>query len=470
MIPLLLHCLRQLGPMLITVFIVLVAVMLVGLAATANPAKILTVFPFLSLLVWLTGFYLCLPALASDFLLPISRRTLFRAKISAVCLAVVLGLGIPFLVLNTIQAGELNMETVKRTVTFVSFLVAGVCLSTAFPTLHTFHVRGTLSLGKLFGSGCVIAPYLWLAYLISVRKSLGGFLLTTCLLLIAFVAYRKGSRLFSRYELVPQSFPAAMHTEKAGTKCVGSARTPEIPSEFVDTAGIPTAWHTRLLESMPASWRVPLLITWFRPLILSVLLVILPAALGAVAFAFQMGEPVPAMFFVIMAYLYRLGEGWGSILRALPGAYPRRQLFSAVTLPVLVATVWWSFLFGLWITPSTIALIATGFLGSLSFLLWLGIPPPPRHRRALRAHRMLLQASFVGLLLLFGLWVVADIYEDSFAARLVADVGSYISIRRVCEPSVSWPVSAICAFLAAVFWTGACRRFKYMEAVPPRGK
>ena len=467
MMPLVMHCLRQLRPMLITGLMLLVVAVIVSFATTANRSAFSIVFPFLSLPVWLTGFYLCMPVLASDFLLPVSRKTLFRAKVSSVFLAVVLGLGIPFLLLNTIHAGGLNTEAVRRTVTFVSLCVVGVCVSTMFPTLCTFHVRGALSPGKLFAGGCMIAPYFWLAYLISTRNGFGGFLLAPCMLLIAFIGYRKGARLFSRYELVPQSTPQDLHLRRPRKRTGDSAEIPDTPSGLATAATTPP-WYSTLLERVPPSWRVPLLITWFRPLILSVLVVILPSVLATMSLAFEKREPVLGIFFVMMAYLYRLRDGWGSIIKALPGAFPRWNVFSALTLPVLVATVWWAVILSLWITPWAVALVATGFLGSLSFLLWLGILPPPRHGKALRAHRILLQVFFVGLLLLFGLWLVADIYEDSIAARLLGEAASHISLNTICEPSVAWAVSAMCAFLAAIFWAGSFRRFKYMEAVPPR--
>ena len=158
---------------------------------------------------------------------------------------------------------------------------------------------------------------------------------------------------------------------------------------------------------------------------------------------------------------------WGIMVSLVPAAYPRRRLFSAMTLIRLSPVLLWSLLLALFLSPSAVILVGTVIVAFHSLVFWLSVAPSPRYVYASRIHYLLNGACTVVGLLLFGCSGSSSSSPNiPFQRGCLTRGSSHFAIVTLIQPSVVWRVSGVCALLAILLWGHAYKRFKYMEGVP----
>ncbi len=505
MFALLRHSLRQLSPVLSIGSLGVVCILMLVLAKKEHSTGFPFFFAMSSPLVFYSPALLYSPKCATDFWLPVRRGTLYHVKMAVLCLIVGLSYGVPMLVIQTVITGEPTMEIVRVTITLVSWLTAGVCVSAvAWPAVYPRKVSPGLDFAMCVGCAFLAIAYAAVEILIILGK-LGGFWLAPCVLTISFFAYRKAYALFCEREQVPpvpeeeivrrldperraaritsdlSKYPYARVPDLAefleaatGVRRVRSKHTHPTPLSHPD-ADTPTRLLSRLCARIPQSWRLPLRMSLREALPIWLFLypfflwqcVSLPGRQPTNPFL-QVHSPLNWWLLAWPLYASTFGTDWCRLINVVPGAYPRRRLFAAIAMWPVVWILFWSMVFGLLSAPGRIAAVA-GLLAVHSLLLWLRVTPPPRHAKAWLFHRILVRACPIALVLISGLWLVGTLATDSFAARLFQELGARVS-AALADPSQAWFITGILALAAVIFWGHAYLRFKYMEVVPPRGE
>ncbi|MEW6349956.1 MAG: hypothetical protein AB1646_12895 [Thermodesulfobacteriota bacterium] len=509
MLALIRHCLRELRQALIIGFLVAGGLLVLAVMEKGKPTEALAGFA-VSLVMCYSPAILYSPALlyapkfAADSWLPVPRGTLYHTKMAILFLIVGLSCGLPMLVMQTMRSGGLTIEIVRSTLTLVSWLFAGICVSAVvWPALFTRKVPQGLDIALCVAFAFIVIAYAAVAMLIGVHE-LGGFWLAPCVLAISVFAYRRGCAMFCDSELVPsvpeEELIRRLKPERRSASVASDpskypyARVPDL-AEFVEAAtGVrrvrstgtrrtlsphPEADNSPRIRSRPAAripqgWKIPLRLSvreavsnWVFLLPFFLFLFVFLPRRQPTSLSPQDVSAFGWFMLVWLIYGSSFGIDWGRLIRLMPGAYPRTRIFVAMTMWPVVGILLWSWIFGLLSAPGWIAAVA-GLLAAHSLLLWLRVAPPPRHTRTWWFHGTLVRAIPILFVLILGLWLVGTVWEDSFAARLFQELGARVS-ASLADPSQAWIIAGMFALVAILLWSHAYVRFKYMEVVPPWG-
>ncbi len=463
-----------------------------------------------------------------DFTLPVHRKTLYHCKMTAISLAVGIGFGVPLLAFSISQTGGLSLDMVRTTVPLLAYLFASVSVSVAiWPALKKLGNDGVAYIVMLIVAAIVVIVHGSVAVLIYDTVTLNdpvGYLLVAGLMIVCFLAYWAGRGVFVRYEPVAQAGATATNVSESmaarsgspapdwdltsggehsgpgkaagplikagegttraagaqgtiGTQAAGSPhfhRTPPAQSGAgARQCGAGSSRGPCEPLSISTAWRFLWLTSPLRTRVIRAFIVLLLPAVQLIVVASLTQPALKASALLIVTMwlpisLVNARVDGDMLVRLVPAAFPRRRLFSMMTLtrlsPVLVGTLLPVFFMNL----SATVLVGAVTLAFHSLIFWLGVAPSPRQVRATRIHYLLKLVCTVGLFLILGVWALVAIVQYPLAVRLPAQGSSYFSIEVLLQPSVAWQVSGACVLVAILLWVQAYKRFKYMEGVPHR--
>ncbi|MEW6349957.1 MAG: hypothetical protein AB1646_12900 [Thermodesulfobacteriota bacterium] len=498
------HALRQLAPVLRVLGVVLAGSLVIELVAVGRPLLTGMAWPVLAALVLFSPSLLYSSKFGGDFWLPVRRASLYHAKMAVICVTVIVGIWVPFVLLEKILPAWVLPGRGGAHVTFLLYLLAGVSVSAAlWHALVRPKASVAVGIGILLVCACLVPAYTVLAIYISLGIGFGQPWLAPCLLTASVIAYWSGFRTFCRHELAPAhglgagagratrghrrslergrdatELPAAHGSDRTGA---GGSKTASSLVDSADRYGKPARHAVNYAEPwrgsssfhpIPSSWAFPPFLMHRVHLFFIVCgLLIFLWLLWDFSAQLSRLRNIPPFegLWLISWFGWSFASEWGRMISLLPVAYPRRRLVSVVTAWILVPLLIWSMVSCLWFRPWTVAVVATGMLADISCVIWLSVPPHPLHTKARRAYHVLLVGYVLGLLLLFfGLGILDPIFQDYSVALLLQHLWANV-VAGLAQPSVAWPVAGLLALVAILLWSHAYVRFKYMEGVPPGG-
>ncbi len=521
MIPLLIYSFREMIPGLVSASIVLALLALQGSAEELRPLPIL--FAIAAPAVSFSPLLLYSSKYSADFRLPVSRKAIYRAKMTALFIVAVIGYGILPLVVCGSRIGGLNIEIVRTTAALLAYILASVCVSVAIgPRMAKPEIEGVPETITLIVAACLVIAHgagACFVYVTAHQDAIAALWLVPGLAAVSFFAYRKGRAVFLRFEVVPAASgqtlsqrlpdlvtydvsPPAEQSVTAGTahrtisdslsqrsvsrqgarlgasprEKTASAFTPSptrVPREVWGAPG--AAYGSGRLERdsyriKPIGWIFPFLmsVAGLRLVHVLILLLVCGMQLLFTAALSTSGRASFLLFWLIFfgCLSWLMSARYRTMIGTLPAAYPRRRLFAAMTINWLWPVVVWSLALCIWFELWAVTLVTVDMVAGYSFAQWLMVPPSPRHAKAFWVHGILRSAFAAALILLIGLSWLRPWIDGSFVAELLKQLWSYVAMPAIVQPDTAWKISGVLALLAVLFWGQAYKRFKYMEGVP----